>query len=176
MEKIEVPEIEDMQGIDHIEFARILMSQPPKEPNTIRIIPDHVEDLSMIFEILVNILMECVMIGFNRFEGIKYEELQMEKLYDLNPYFRSFGFEIKMDMGMNKKERTTDKFNNFYCKTLFKKDWTYVEFFKIKGWTEDFKFIGNGSYDNRKTVNIQDFYTIMVIKDIIYKIWFVPIN
>ena len=109
--------------MNYKEFAEILFSSLPKEPCSIQILSENVEDPdyeSYSFEILLNIFMEAC-INYDKLFKILRKQLNnpsicTENLIIAQPWFKSFGYSFSVN---EYEEYDYLHDNTQYCRILF---------------------------------------------------------
>lgn len=140
-------------SLDPIEIANIIFSNEPKGECSIQLC--EIEDIYMLFEILITILMEGIE-KLNGMEKIDYldDESLLNFMINIRKWFYSFGFVIEI----KKIKKIYDIQNeNYYCK-IITKNGSYGQLFKIKNIDKNYSFLLNHSHEIKK--NIQDIYGI----------------
>ena len=126
------------ESIDPIEIANILFSNEPKNECSIQLCD--VEDIDMLFEILITILMEGIeKINFiDQLDDIDDETLS-DFLINIKKWFISMGFTIHI----NKTQKNNK--DDYYCK-IITKNGTYGHIFMIKNIDKNYSFLLNPKY------------------------------
>lgn len=102
------------QNLSPKEIALVLFSEEPEKPYTYQIISDDEgDDAPYIFEILVTVLMEAFEVLLGSLKNTNFSDFTVDHVLNLNPWFNSIGFEVKI------KEYSQDKCpTNHYCKVV----------------------------------------------------------
>lgn len=162
---------EDITNLDPENIAQILFTKEPGPEKSIGIFVDD-SDAVYIFEVLITIYMEGMMILFNNLNNVDLNLMSIEHLIALRPWFKCLGFILNIDMFSSDN---MDDVSEFFCDTKLK-DNDYKLFFELKGINKNYHFLGNALHplDSHQDKDLKDIYTILKRGDSIYKIWFTP--
>lgn len=144
--------------LNPIEIANIIFLNEPKEECSIQLCD--VEDIYMLFEILITILMEGLE-KLNCFDEI--DDINNDVLLDftvrIRKWFNSFGFTVEI----NKKIKIVDvsdvQNDDYYCK-IITKNGNYGQLFTIKNIEKNYSFLLNQKHKIKN--NIQNIHAIYV--------------
>lgn len=153
------------------EIAEAIFTDDPDKPNSYKLFGDSVDSCEneYNYEILINIMMS----GLDILSGGLSDNLadfSVAHIINLNPWFRSFGYEIKtavFDKGGK------EAYKNYYCRIGVKNALNEI-FFNMQNIKDDFHFFKNGKYDGSNTVDLSDMFSIFEHSEVIYGISFVP--
>ena len=135
--------LEDLIENSPQEIAEKIFNDQPKSPRTYQIISaQDINDVSIIFEILITIFLEGFKILVGSFKNIDLSNFTSDHIKQLDPWFASLGFKI------NVKEYCRDdydKYSNYYCKIILNND-EWGPFFQLKNINKDYHFLINQLY------------------------------
>lgn len=153
------------QDIDKLEdfsperVAQDLFIYDPKLPLSYQIVAESkvTEDLTYLFEILIIIFLEGILILTDDLTNIDLNCLTKEHLTSLNPWFYSLGFKINV----NSYFFDDEEYKKYYCKILIK-DGLQKNFFLMKNINKKYHFIINGTnlQENKEKKYLKDIYGI----------------
>ena len=151
-------------------IARLIFSSTAKEKCSCQLFSDNDINCIDLFEILLTIFMEGLEHFCTDLSKFNINDLTLDNLNYLNPWFESIGFTIKTyEYSINDKE----SYDEHYCKILIR-DKLYNVFFVMKSLNKNYHFLLNGdklAYNKTKN-NICDLYSIFVNNNIVFKIKF----
>ncbi len=161
----------DLEDFSPEQIAQTIFNQNPKDACSCQIgtfDPD--ANMTYIFEILLIILMEgfCVLTG--GLEGVNLDELTEDHFSMLNPWFRSLGFDIKVNQyDFEEKEL----YSKYYCKTMVKSEMT-KNFFLMRKIQKPYHFLLNGDcLDEYKNCTVlESLHTVFIHGPNVFKISF----
>ena len=155
-------------------IAQSLFTHEPGLENSYQIIAEQeLADLPYIFEILTIILMEGLEILTGGDLSIaNLENLSSEHIFALNPWFKSLGFSINVNV-FNENEDDKSLYDKHYSKIIIK-DKAHGIIFEAKDINKNYHFFLNGDYleENENKVNLKDLHAILLNDDTIFKISF----
>lgn len=129
---------------------------------------DENEDLTYIFEVLLNISIEALL----KISNVEdYEHLDLTNIIILNRWLRKIGYNIKLKLDDYKN---ITNYSDRYCKIIIRTDKSNEEYFKILNIENMFHFLGNPNI-SKEFKYIEDIYAIIIQNEIIYKIYFTKI-
>lgn len=136
--------MENIITVNPIEIANIIFSEEPKDECSIQLCG--IEDIYLLFEILITILMEGIdkMNYLNEIENIDDNKLNIF-LIKMRKWFNSFGFTIDI----NKKKIIK---NDHYCKIITKYG-SYGQLFDIKNIEKNYSFLLNQNHIKKNNIS-----------------------
>lgn len=151
------------------DIAKKIFTEEPKKPLTNVIGVENSPDMSFVYEILLNILLEGLDLVTEDLNNYDYDNFNEKSILFFNPWFYSMGFTICVKK-YHKSE--IDKYKDYYCKTITKNK-EYENYFIMKNLNNNYHFMINPKYMNscnKKT--LEEFHTVFQVNNDIYKIWF----
>ena len=162
-------------------IADLLFSKMPDDPLSKQLlfdVPTNDENSgTYIYEILLTILLEGIMKFNNNLENINLEDVQINQIEALNPWFNSLRFNLKIEE-LEKNEELEEQYKYFYSKIILKKMPEYEMVFNINNINKNYTFFLNPLYIKNKYPfdNLNDIYSVMFLKNRIFKIKFLFID
>lgn len=143
-----------------------LFSSPPKPEKSIGFIRSDDSDPVTLFEILLHIMAEGLVMD----HGTPPSYHTTESIMQLDPYFRSIGFHVEVEQ-FPKTPR--DPYGKYYCRTIFRTP-SNAALFEAKNLESSYHFLVNGdAYD--ENINIQQLdqlFTILESQNDVYTVKF----
>ena len=118
----------------------------------------------------LTILLEGLNIVTFGLDNADLKNFNKEYLLNLNPWFRSIGYEMKVDVfDRNDKE----SYEKYYCKTMINNK-LYRGFFEMKGIKKPYHFLLNGNFieENKQKKQLNELFTVFLNEDRVYSISF----
>jgi hypothetical protein len=171
----------DLKEMTPETIADLLFSKMPDDPLTKQLLFDIPSDDensgTFIYEILLTILLEGIMKFNNNLENTNLDDVQLDHIQALKPWFNSLRFNLKVEE-LNKNEENEEQYKYFYSKIILKKMPSYEMFFNINKLDKNYIFFLNPLYVREKYPfnNLNDIYSVIFLKDKIFKIKFILIN
>ena len=145
------------------QIAKTLFTHAPQPDNTYALIPedDTDNDYSYLFEILITILIEGLMRLIEdldlSLEDVNLNDFQAKNFEDMNPWFRSTGFEITVT-------ETSQVNNDNYCLIALNHSHSYKGFFYTKSLDKLYHFFINHKYiDKHDFENMNDIFAVLAL-------------
>jgi hypothetical protein len=163
--------IDDLTDRTPEEIAEIIFTHEPKSQNSHQILAlQQGADLTYVFEILLQILLNGMEVLTNGIDTIDLTHFTIDHIKCLNPWFRSLGFNIIVT---HYNLCDQDEYKEYYCKIILKNFGT-APMFIAKGIEKNFHFLLNGLYYelNKNKTNLEDLYAVLKNNQDIYKIYF----
>lgn len=121
------------------ELASVIFNNPPLEPNSCSLLNDNDDtDPSYVFEMLITIYMEGMMVIYNDLENVNFDMINKEHLESIKPWLLSFGINLTI------KEDYDD---DYYCKIIINGDPKYKYYFTIHNTNKYHFFFNNKFFD-----------------------------
>ncbi len=152
-------------------IAKLLFSDRPKNIGQYQLFPSE-SDPELLFEILLTLFMEGIMILNNNLEEIDFNSIDSsilhKKMCDLEEWFRTISYDLFID-----KIDRDNRDNNHYCKILLKS--TDSSYFVMKNIDKSYTFIINGDTDTSLS-RLEDYKALFISNNTAYRIWFSKIS
>lgn len=167
-----MPSAQQVHELNPQDIARTLFNGQPQTENSIEFVNAEQSDPVTLFEILLHILAEGLVIKSNA----PPSNHTIDSIMCLEPYFRSIGFRLVVEQfAKNPREA----YGKYYCRTIFRTP-TNVVLFEAKHLDIDYHFLINGdTYDeNMETQQISQLFTIVESQqpDAIFSVHFHPLS
>lgn len=166
--------LNSLQNLSPEDIAQNLFTNEPKEPCSCSIVTEEEasSDLTWWFEILVIILLEGLNI-FADLSAINVDDITVEHIENLNPWFKSIGFKLKVDSYDINDLYDKQFYGKYYCKVILR-DKLHETFFIIKNIDKNYHFILNGTNldENRAKKIFNELYLIFQNNKLTFKISF----
>ncbi len=179
VDELETFDVNSLNGQDPEQIAQIIFAHEPKNKCSIQIIGED-SDSATLFEILLTIFMEGIMLLYHNLENVSISDITYEHLYALNPWFNSFGFRLiisEIDTNMIETSKDCNDCNDcddHYCRIILKES-SYKPFFLHRNIVKNYTYFLNSIYkDGCNKENLIDIYATFK-KDggnLLYKIHF----
>ena len=172
---------DDFEEMTPENIAEILFSKMPDDPLTKQLlidIPENDENTStFIYEILLTILLEGIMKFNNNLENTNLDDVQLNHIEALNPWFNSLRFNLKINE-FDKTEENEEQYKYYYSKIILKKMPEYEMLFEINKIEKNYTFFLNSRYikEPYPNNNLNEIYSIIILKNRVFKINFEIIN
>lgn len=152
------PNEEDIIECDTESIAHNLFSKEPHPEGSIGILSDNASEKFMIFEILLNIYMEGLLLVYGSVDKIDLKNMNEEDMERFNPYFKSMGFKYTVKKYSRDE---SDQYEKYYCRVIMR-DHLYSTFFEMKSIEKDFHFLLNGNYleENENESELKNLFCI----------------
>lgn len=162
-----------MEEGDPEEIAQKLFNQPPQRIGVNRLVFDNIE-LNILFEILITIFLEGIMILYKNLQGIKMSDLDISYINKLAPWFESIGFKLNIksfNIALVYGMHDNEQINKYYNKIILRIDPTYTGYFDIKKIQKEYTFLYHPDY-TRSYKMLNEIYAIIIKNNTVYKISF----
>jgi len=172
--------LQTVMNIDSDEFdeftpegvAKALFTKEPGLPrsNEMNLTQSEGVKHTHIFEILCIILLEGMEALTGNLKHVDLEHFTENHISELNPWFKSLGFEIKVTM-YNLED--VQSYNNYYCRIILNRD-KYCTFFQKKYMdNKSYHFLLNGEYlEENRLKEFKDLHAVFQNENTVYKICF----
>lgn len=165
-----IDEIDDKAiECDYIDIAKTLFNKSADSPCTKQILFENSGcDTSSVFELLLNIFMEGIMILYDNLNNFDLKDFKEDHVLKLQPWINSIGFKISINkIGIDDLVAYTD----YYCKIATRNHEQYKMYFDDD--VKKYVLLLNPIYSKEcKIYNLSDFYTLLIINDNVYIIKF----
>jgi hypothetical protein len=175
------------ESLEIEDLVNQLFSSLPREPKSCQIIPDFGNDQvdnELIFEMLMNIYMDSIIdaerladmiianepIEKKNIDSIDLSRINKDVLELVNPWFKSFGFNVNVHEYDEQTFKEMKSFLNIYSRVIFR-DYD-TGYFIMNNISNIYHFVKNGSYKNSD--NIKDICFTINYNDKNYVISFSP--
>jgi len=171
---------DNLQEMTPEDIALLLFSKMPDDPLTKQLLielPDNECNAhTYVHEILLTILLEGIMTLNNNLENTNLDDVQISHIEALSPWFKSLKFNIKINE--LKKTEDEEEYKYYYSKIILKKMPEYEMLFEINNIKKNYTFFINSLYIKDSIINdtLDDIYSIIFLKDRVFKIIFKLIN
>jgi hypothetical protein len=130
-------------------------------------------DNTYVHEILLIILLEGIMKFNYNLDNVNLDEVEIEHIRALNPWFNSIRFNLRVNE-FEKIEENIEEYKYYYSKIILKKMPEYEMLFKINHIDKNYTFFLNSLYikDKYPSVNLNEIYSIICLGERILKIKF----
>lgn len=168
---VEELDTNEFENLEPLMIATKLFSKEPSKASSYCIIADDENaDAAFIFEIILTIFMEGVMILYDNLTGIDLKNFTAEHLTALNPWLNSICFNLTIDTCERKDK---DLYLDYYCKVILKCDPEWSNWFEHKNLNNSYYFLLNHIYQqgcNKKNVN--ELYAVFINDTTVFKLQF----
>lgn len=151
-------------------IAKALFTQPPETAKRYQIITGvESNDPSFIFEILLTIFLEGLDILTGGIDRTDLDNLTLDYINNLKPWFASICFELKVDVFDD-----TDKLliDNYYCRIILNNKKADYMLFQLKRIEKNYHFLLSANFDKERKYELNDIFAIFKHRDQIYRIRF----
>tara|TARA_Y100000780_G_C13684303_1_gene417171 strand:- start:1157 stop:1630 length:474 start_codon:yes stop_codon:yes gene_type:complete len=151
------------------EIAHNIFTQDPQEINSKIIeLDDKNQDVSYLFEIFLNILLEGIDILSNGLDKAQLNNFDETFILNLNPWLKSLGICVNVDL--------IDSIpDNYYCKIIIKNN-SWKPFFNLKNITNNYHFLLSSKYKNLNFNFIHSYKALFINNNQNYLIYFSILN
>lgn len=156
-------------------IAETIFNKNPDKPCSNQILAmqeNNYTDASFIFEIMLTIFLEGIMILYNQLTDVVLDNVTTDHLVALRPWLWSLGFDYKVTMYDSENEYSTESYNDYYCKIILKKDQKWTSWFDTKNVLKEYFFLLNAKYANGCDKELGNVYAIMIVNKMIFKLEF----
>jgi hypothetical protein len=155
------------------DISNIVFSQPPSPPKSYQLYyPDNDSNIIDIFEIFLTIMIEGINVrcGGTITKEI-FDTFDENIIMSLQPWLNSLGYRVNVSVI---PRENVPEYETFYCQIALNVDPVWKLYFEMRNFSKNYQFIfGDKSpYHLDQLCSLQNLYTILIRKNITYKISF----
>ena len=146
------------------ELAKNIFTQEPQKPySKLFELDNKNEDVSYLFEVVLNIMLEGMEILTNGLNTTDFTQFNEDYILNLNPWLESLGVKV------NVKQINSD--TDYYCKIIINNN-SWKTYYKMKNINKNFHFLLSQNYNKQAYDKLESYKSIFINNTTIYQIYF----